>query len=202
MVAIDSEPVFKTVLGSDWEKLGNVVQKHYFLRPFSDDYICVNGVMSEVNHSLLAKLLLPLGLLFGAIVPYRATNVPIEVHYNACKDNSNIYWDRVFKFSDSRHFHFKSHMVQVKDNEVIEFVRFGVGLRLRVTAEDGAMVFRDTGYLWRLFGLNIPFPGSWLLGHAYVEERPIDDEHFSMKMEITHPWFGTLFVYRGRFTLT
>jgi len=196
-----SEPVFKTILGKSWDNLGEVVQRHYFLRPYSSDYICVKGTMSEVRHSLIATLFIPVGWLFGAIVPFQGKNVPIDVHYNSSKDNSNIYWDRVFKFSKKRHFHFKSHMVHYKENEVIEFVRYGVGLKLKVTAEDGALVFRDTGYIWRIFGVNIPIPGRILMGRAYVEERPIDDSQFSMKMQVAHPIMGVLFVYEGQFSI-
>lgn len=193
--------VFQTVLGNDWEKLGDIIRRHYFLTPQSDDYICVSGEMSEIHHSTIAKLLIPFGLLFGAVVPYRANNVPVDVHYSAHSTNSNIYWDRVFKF-ERGDFHFKSHMEPVAANEVIEFVRFGIGIRLRVTAEDNALVFRDMAYLWRLFGYDLPIPGKWLMGHVYVEERPLDDRYFAMKMTLTHPWFGTLFRYCGKFELT
>ncbi len=182
----------------DWDALGSVIQEHYFLRENSNDYICVSGVMVEINHSAYAKLLIPFGLLFGAIVPFKGTNVPVDVHYSAKPGTSNIYWDRVFKFP-SFNFHFKSYMLPVRDNEVIEFVRFGVGIRLAVSAEDSALVFRDIGYIWRLFGFNFPLPGKWLMGNIYVEERPIDDNSFSMKMVLNHPWFGELFKYTGKF---
>lgn len=196
-----SESIFQKVLAENWQNLGSIIQQHYFLRPYSEDYICVSGEMSEVYHSTIAKLFIPFGLLFGSVVPYRANNVPIDVHYNSSKDNANLYWDRLFKFSDRKHFHFKSHMEHVQGNEVIEFVRFGVGIRLAVTVEDGAMIFRDKGYVWRIFGKCIPIPISLFLGNAYVEERPIDQHSFSMKMTLKHPLFGIMFRYRGTFRL-
>lgn len=197
---MDKKPLFQKILGSDWERLGSVVREHYFLRERSDDAICVSGVMDEIHHSIYAKLLIPFGLLFGAIVPFKGVNIPIDVHYSSKPENSNIYWDRVFKFP-SFNYHFKSYMFPVKDNEVIEFVRFGVGIRLLVSAEGSALVFRDTGYVWRIFGFNLPLPGRWLMGSVYVEERPIDDKSFTMKMVLRHPWFGELFKYTGRFEL-
>ncbi len=75
-----TDSIFQTVLGESWEELGDVIQRHYFLRPYSDDYICVSGVMSEVYHSMIAKLFPPFGMLFGAVVPYRGKDVPIDVH--------------------------------------------------------------------------------------------------------------------------
>ena len=196
-----TESVFEKILGDSWDDLGGVIKQHYFLRPYSDDYICVSGVMSEVYHSTIAKFFLPFGMLFGAVVPYRGRNVPIDVHYSCSKGDANIYWDRVFKFSEENHYHFKSHMEHTKDNEVIEFVRFGVGMRLRVTAENGAIVFRDSGYIWRLFGRDLPIPVGLLFGKAYVEERPVDENNFEMKMTLEHPLFGVMFRYAGAFSL-
>jgi len=194
-------PVFQQVLGADWERLGAVIRRHYFLRPYSDDRITVRGVMHQIHHSGVAKLLIPFGLLFGAIVPYRRKNVPIDVHYNCRRDDACIYWDRVFHLASHRDFHFRSHMARTQANEVIEFVRFGVGMRLVVSAEDGALVFRSAGYVWRLFGRYLPIPLGLLFGAAYVEERPIDDARFSMCMVIRHPLAGVLFRYDATFAL-
>lgn len=195
------EPIFKTVLGSEWTKLGNVVRRHYSLTPYSEDYVRVDGVMEEIHHSLFAKTLIPFGLLFGAIVPYRAKNVPISVHYTSRSNDANLYWDRVFQLRPNKDFHFRSYMQHTSENEVIEYVRFGVGMRLLVTVEDGALVFRDMGYIWKILGFNIPVPAGLLFGKAYVEERPIDENTFSMRLELKHPMFGVLFHYKGQFSI-
>ncbi|NGN45303.1 DUF4166 domain-containing protein [Mesorhizobium sp. CGMCC 1.15528] len=195
------KPVFQEVLGKDWHRLGEVVRRHYFLRAFSDDYICVKGTMHEVRHNAVASFLIPLARIFGALVPYRGTDVPIEVHYNAQPKDGTIHWDRVFHFAGRPPFHFRSYMERASGSGVIEFVRFGVGMRLKVTAEDGALVFRGEGYIWRLFGVDVPLPMGLVLGRAYIEERPVDAERFSMRMTLTHPLFGELFRYSGSFTL-
>ena len=197
---MSEKPVFHLVLGDDWDDLGSVIRDHYFLKPKSKNYICVSGEMSEIQHSWAAKLLIPVGLLFGAIVPYKGKCIPVDVHYNSNPNNSNIYWDRIFKFKRGN-FHFKSHMELVKKNEVIEFVRFGMGIRLNVTVEKGALIFRSIGYIWRFLGFDIPIPGKWLMGKVYVEERPINDTNFSMKMTLQHPFLGELFTYKGQFKL-
>lgn len=197
----NDQPVFKHILGNQWDELGEVIQKHYFLRPFSNDHICVTGLMGEINHSFLAKLLIPFGRLFGALVPYKGRKIPIEVYYHTKNENGNIYWDRVFMFPGKRPYHFRSFMQHAKNNEVVEYVRFGVGMRLKVTAEQGALVFRNAGYIWRVANISIPIPLHIILGTAYVEERPIDSTKFSMKMELEHPLFGMLFQYRGEFSL-
>ena len=196
-----NKTIFQSALGNEWTQLGDIIQRHYFLKPFSDDSICVRGTMDEIHHSNIAKILIPGGLLFGAIVPYRRQHVPVDVHYQAHTSNANLYWDRVFAISPSKNFHFKSYMEVISDKEVIEFVRFGVGIKLTISAEDKALIFRGNGYIWRIARIDIPIPLGFLLGDAYVEERPIDDHSFSMKLRLTHPWFGTLFRYSGTFRL-
>ena len=55
--------------------------------------------MHEVWHGAAAKLLILFARIFGALVPYRGTDVPIEVNYRACPGDSTIHWDRVFHFA-------------------------------------------------------------------------------------------------------
>jgi hypothetical protein len=194
-------PIFQSVLGPDWPTLGTIVRRHYTLRPFSRDRATVRGEMDEVWHSGPATLLLPLARIAGALVPYRGRRVPIEVHYAARETDGTLHWDRVFHFAGRRPYHFRSHMERVEDNEVIEYVRLGIGMRLGVTAEDGALVFRGRGYVWRLFGRRWPLPLGLVLGQAYVEERPDGPDRFTMRMTLRHPLLGELFRYSGRFTL-
>ena len=194
-------PVFQMLLGADWRELGEIIRRHYFLRTYSDDQISVVGIMDEVHSSRIARLVIPLTRLFGSLVPYQGTDVPIVVHYSARPDADTIHWDRVFDFPGRKPFHFRSYMEPCGDHQVIEFVRFGVGMKLRVTAEGGALVFRDVGYVWRLFGVDVPLPVGLLLGKAYVEERPLDGERFTMKMSLRHPLFGELFRYSGTFSI-
>lgn len=201
----DTRPVFQQVLGPGWDQLGDAIRRHYAMAPFSNAHVCVRGTMDEVHHAPWARLLMPLGRLFGALVPYTGTGVPIEVHYRCRPGNALLYWDRIFSFEGRAPFHFRSHMAHAATGggEVTEYVRFGIGMRLAVSAEEGALVFRDLGYIWRLGKLRLPLPLGLLLGTAYVEERPDphDADRFTMKMVLHHRWFGDVFRYSGRFRL-
>ena len=201
----DVRPVFQQALGQGWHQLGDVIRRHYTMAPFSNAHVCVRGTMDEVHHARWARVLMPFGRLFGALVPYTGTRVPIEVHYRCRPGDALLYWDRVFSFEGRAPFHFRSHMAHAPagGGEVIEYVRFGLGMRLAVSAEEGALVFRDLGYVWRLGRLHLPLPLGLLMGTAYVEERPDPDDanRFTMKMVLRHRWFGDVFRYSGRFRL-
>jgi len=196
-----NDPIIKQILGQQWDGLADIIKEHYALRPFSSDHIVVKGEMDEIYHSHFAKILIPFGWLLGAIVPFNRNNVPTEVHYNSRPENSNIYWHRMFQFKSRKVFHFKSHMEQQGPKQVIEFVRFGVGMKLAITVEEGNLIFRSIGFVWRVFGIKIPVPLKLLFGDAYIVERAIDAKTFAMKMCIKHRLFGELFRYSGQFRL-
>jgi hypothetical protein len=90
---------------------------------------------------------------------------------------------------------------KTNENEVIEFVRFGIGIKLKVTAKNGGIILEENGYVWKWGNLLIPLPVRFLLGKAYIEEMPLSNIEFCMKMEIRHPIFGTTFQYNGNFLI-
>jgi hypothetical protein len=56
-----------------------MIRRHYAMPPFSNAHVCVRDTMDEVHHAPWARLLMPFGRLFGALVPYTGSGVPIEV---------------------------------------------------------------------------------------------------------------------------
>ena len=54
-----TQPVFQQALGPGWERLGDVIRRHYTMAPFSDDRVCVRGTMNEVHPVSYTHLTLP-----------------------------------------------------------------------------------------------------------------------------------------------
>jgi len=40
-----------------------------------------------------------------------------------------------------------------------------------------------------------------LIGEGNALEKPVDDDTFDMQVDITHPWWGKVYEYKGRFHL-
>jgi hypothetical protein len=116
-------------------------------------------------------------------------------------DRPEYFWVRTFVFPGRKPFEFVSSMMCTGETEITEFVRFGFGLRLRVSAQDGGLIEEDLGYTWRVGQWRIPVPINMLMGRARIEEMPISDSEFEMRMALSHPLFGVLFAYDGRFAL-
>lgn len=74
-----NEPVLKRALGSVWDQLHPLVRRHYDVNPGTEQRVTLRGIMDEVHHSTAAKAFLLCERMFGALVPYRGRNVPVEV---------------------------------------------------------------------------------------------------------------------------
>lgn len=199
-LGLKNEPIFKRVFQPSWDELPSVMQKHYACRPYSDDEVIVDGIL-DVSCSGPIKIFAPILGLLGNIPPYSENNVPVTVSFNAEKDSKAFGFRREFHFSERRAHVFHSRMFPQQDGEVIELMRFGLGWRARVFWDDGRVKLRHKGYVFRLFGHFFPLPITVLLGEGNAEEWPLDDNRFSMFVDIRHPWWGKIYEYRGQFTI-
>ena len=194
------EPIFKSIFGDTWDALPPALQKHYANRPYCEDVTVAAGkldVMSKQPFSLLAPLL----KILGQIPARNETNVPVTVQFKSDLETKSFWFVRRFHFKDERPYIFHSRMLQIKDNEVIEVMRFGFSWKLSYSWDGEKVLLQHRGYALNLFGHFIPIPLTMIMGEGYAEEIAIDDDTFEMVTHITHPWFGKIYQYKGRFKI-
>jgi predicted DCC family thiol-disulfide oxidoreductase YuxK len=196
-----SRPIFMDVFGADWDSLPVIFHKHYANRPYGDDIVTVEGVL-EVHCAGPIRLLSPLLALTGGIPPFTARGVPATVRFKSDHESSAFHFNRLFRFPGRKPYVFHSRLIPCGGNEMIEVMPFGLGWRASYAWENGKVVLRHRGYVLHLLGHDIPLPLTPILGRGHAEETAIDDETFDMHMEIIHPWWGSIYGYRGRFTVT
>lgn len=193
-----NEPIFKSVFGADWDALPPVMKKHYANRRYCDDRAAVRGVM-RVESSWLGRALAPFFRLAGTLVPYEGDNIPATVLFISTADSDVFQFDRTFFFPGRAPYRFHSRMKPVGGNELVEFMRFGIGWRMAFSWTGEKVVLAHRGYVLKLFGVLVPLPVEWIMGRGYAEETPVDDDSFSMMMEIRHPLWGRVYGYSGLF---
>ncbi len=193
-----NDPIFKSVFGKSWESLPSLMQKRYAISPFSDEKIVMNGKM-DIVFGWFITLLCPILKLTGALVPYQGKDIPTTVHFLSNPENDDFILQREFHLANRAPFIFRSKMLAAGGNEVIEFMRFGVGWRCAFSYDGELITLKHRGYVWRVAGMNIPIPLALFLGRGYAEEQILSDNSFRMKMTITHPLFGKIYEYRGTF---
>lgn len=196
-----TEPVFKQALQTQWDALASIIQAHYDLSPFSDQSLQLKGSMESFSHSMLANFLIPFTTLVGALVPYRGKKVPVEVVNQTHRGKAGFYWQRTFFTENRKPFTFHSVMYCTGPQEITEYVQFGFGIRFKLREKNGGLVYHHNGYVWKGGQHSFPEPINCLIGKAYIEEMPISNTEFSMKLELTHPVFGQTFQYNGKFSI-
>lgn len=196
-----SQALFRQVLGeAAWNRLAPVVRSHYEMTETSAETKTLRGVMEDIHHSPVIKPLLLLARRFEALVPYRGRDVPVVV----CNRTDPAYprvlfWHRTFRFPDGRSSIFQSRMEPGRPGEVIEFLRFGIGIRMRVEERGGALVYTALEHCWKI-GPWLPRIPNWaLLGTAIIVERAISEREVRLDFSIKHPLLGKTFGYCGRF---
>ncbi len=193
--------VMQQALGDDWDRLDESVKRHYAMVPGREERMTLQGRL-EVFHSRIAELFLLPGRLFGALIPYQGKEVPTEVkNWTQTNNQQAMFWHRQLQFPGKPLAVFKSRMEYLQDDEIIEYVRFNLGIRMRLSVEDGALVFTSTRYLWQLGFLRLSLPTWLILGHARILERGLSENRIAMEFEMVHPWFGKTFGYAGDFVI-
>ena len=197
---LQSEPIFKSVFGDDWDKLPTVMHKHYANRPYTSDSYSTVGKLNVMCAGPI-KVFAPIFWLLGGIPPHNENNVPITVNFKSDKNTKAMHFDRVFRFNSRKHYRFHSRMVPVKGNEMIEVMKFGIGWKMQIIWQDQKVKLIHKGYVFNLFGHFIPLPLNAILGSGYAEETAVDENTFDMFVKITHPLWGKIYQYDGRFTM-
>lgn len=198
---LKSEPIFKSIFGASWDDLPPVIKKHYANRPYTSDRVTVEGTLNTFCAGPV-KWFAPLFWLMRGIPPHTENAVPVTVHFDSDPETKAFHFNRVFHFKTVKPYSFKSRMAQIKGSEVIELMRFGVGWRMDYVWEDGRVKLKHKGYALSAFGHLIPLPLTMLMGKGYAEEIPVDDDTFDMFVHITHPLWGKVYEYKGRFAVS
>ncbi len=196
-----SRPTFAAIFGAEWENLPPVFHKHYANRPYGNDAVTVEGIL-DVHAAGPIRLLRPILAPMGGIPPFTASGVPATVCFESEPDTPAFHFNRVFRFPDRPPYRFHSRLLPRGGNEMIEIMPFGLGWRAAYRWADNTVQLSHRGYILRLFGHDIPLPLEPLFGRGYAEETAVDDDTFDMHMEISHPRWGRIYGYAGRFTVT
>lgn len=186
--------MFKTILLNQWNTLSPVLQEHYGL--INNESIVLQGKLS-VKHGRFISFLMPLIRLTGALVPVQGDDFIVTVE-NKRIDNT-FYWHRKFQ-KEGKTYEFNSKM-QKFDNDIVEFVGFGIGIRMGLIVKEGGLVYKDKGYVIKLGKKLFSIPLHWLIGQSDIVEFVDKDSSndIEMKFVVKHPLLGFAFSYEGYF---
>jgi len=198
MGLIMNTSLMQRVLGDDWAALPPVIQRHYEIT-LPQQAITVTGNMN-IDYPYWLTPVIKLLRLFGALVDLKGEGLSVQVKKWRQTNPSVLYWQRHIQAADSnKQCVFASRMAWQQDHELIEMVGMGFGIRLRLSVEQGKLVYQSRGHLLQLGPLTLPIPDSLLLGHALITEQALTEDTFQLDFRIVHPLWGKTYYYGGIF---
>jgi hypothetical protein len=177
----------------DWTSLPLPVRRRFSKRLAGGRTIVYAGEVLETRMSGAGWCLAQLARLIGAPLPTsRETKVPAVVIVTEDMATGGQIWTRLY----ARHKGFPQIIHSSKrfagSTGIEEHLGHGFGMALRVSARDGALVFRSDSYFLKAFGRRIHLP-AWLSpGVMTVTHTEQGDSRFEFALEVNHPRFGLL----------
>ena len=183
--------LMQIALGDDWNKLPAALQAHYQFGTTTD-----TGYM-DIEYPRFMQPLLNVLRLVGALVNRGGKQVSTVVEKSVAGERQ--YWRRTIQYADGKVVYFNSFWVSAGSNQVIEFVNPILGLQMSVRVVDGRLEYCGERFVVKLGAVLLPIPEWLALGHTRIVEEAVDENNFAMDFHITHPWFGQVFRYSGKF---
>jgi hypothetical protein len=130
--------------------------------------------------------------------PWSGAAVPVTVTVRLLPGGA-VLWGRTYAYPGRRALTIASRKEVGPGGALLEITRGGLGMRLALTVEDRALVFRSTRYFLRLGVLSLPIPLSLTPGRACVVHRDLGGGRFHFGLSFVHPLAGETFSNAGDF---
>ncbi|MCP3669180.1 MAG: DUF4166 domain-containing protein [Gammaproteobacteria bacterium] len=153
----------------------------------------------KVEASMVGKIFITSCRLFEALVPFTGHDIPVTVRNWSRADSAAMFWHRTFCYPGKQPVIFRSRMEYAGNNEIVEYVKYGLGIRMKLSTEGETLRYDSLGYQWDLGPFTLRIPDWLLLGKAVIRETPISEQTFQVAFDINHPLWGHTFGYSGQF---
>lgn len=178
-------------LGEAWNSLPKALQTHYSAQA------CMDQGQMDIEFPVWMKPILIVGRCLGALVHRRGHRVATLV--NKHLEGTAQLWRRYLTYDDGQVIEFHSRCCCPSANTIVEWVNPWLGLQTSVHVENGQLHYHGECLQLKLGGWLLRVPENWLLGHTRIEEWACSDSQFEMDFRLTHPWWGQVYRYSGRF---
>ncbi len=188
---------FQRLLGdANWAKLPATIQARFSRKARAGCTVSYNGQIAECHMSALGKAFAFAAKLIGGPLPLSTdNNVAAAVNVTEDEAGDGQFWTRQY----CHHKGFPQTINSVKRfsgptgiEEHLGLGLLGVGIALKLRAENNALYFENDHYFVNCFGLRMKLP-AWLSpGQLVIGHVDGPDGWFAFTLDLKHPIFGTL----------
>lgn len=191
-------PMLQKILPDSWGSLPSVFRAHYDVIPYCHDSVTFKG-SCDYYASRWMRCLLPLFKLAPLFMPREGTQISTTVRIRTQPHSSALYFDRTHVYPSGGVYRSYTHMVTCGDREVIEYIGYGLGVRLQYDYADQTIRLHHKGYDFNSGQSHFSLPLTWLFGKMAFEKTALSENRFSFILTIRHRLFGLLFECKGIF---
>ncbi len=185
---------FRTLVGeAAWAQLPDAVRCRFSRHLAPNETIIYRGEVLRTRLSRAGRVLAFLARAIGAPLPLSdGATGPALVVVTEDERLGGQCWLRIY----SRPGRFPQAIHSAKrfrgPTGLEEYVGRGIGMALRVTVEDGALIFRSAGYFLALGAWRLPIPRLLHPGGMTIAHRDLGDGAFAFTLEVKHRLAGQL----------
>lgn len=178
-----------------WNKLHSAIRVRFMPSLTASKSLLFKGNMQWVYCSpigaLIARLLQRFSILPGVC------EQGLDFDFRIFLENGGIKKERRYYLSPTETFIFTSRFSE--HPKLHEEFAGGFGMFLKLSEENGELIFRDDGYFFKLGKWRLSLPRWLSVGSFELLHRNIDQHRFQVIIRVAHPILGTLFYQRGEF---
>lgn len=184
---------FRALLpAADWAGLPPAVRRRFSKRMSPGATVVYRGEVETVQANLMGRLLAQACRLIGAPLPLVFNPGVSVVTVTEDAVGQGQVWSRMYVRADGFPQVIHSAKRFAGPTGLEEHVGGGVGMALKVTAGEGALVFRSVFYFATLLGLRVRFPRWAEPGALTITHRDLGQGRFAFTLALDHPWLGRL----------
>lgn len=188
----ETHQAFRSLVGDDdWRRLPPAVQARFERALAPGESATFVGEVASTRMTLVGRCWAQLARVIGAPLPLRVLShaAAVVVVTEDANDQTQM-WTRLYHETGLLPQVVRSMKRFAGPTGLEECVGGGIGMALAVSVEHRALVFRSTGYFWRVGRIRLAIP-DWLTpGRIEVSHREERAGRFSFTLAVTHPWFG------------
>lgn len=192
---------YRSILGEQaWRRLAPEIRARFSAKPRHGKSIRYEGSMHTVELSWMGWLFAQACRLIGTpLALHRGRNVPMMIDLVRDDRLKGVAWHRTYKFPGRTVFTVRSTKCQGSNGEFIEHIGCGFLMRLKLTEENGGLVFRSVSYEIDIRGRHLRIPALLTPGVTTVTHEQLAGERFRFSLSVEHPLLGRTIYQEGEF---
>ncbi|SEW46047.1 protein of unknown function [Cognatiyoonia koreensis] len=186
---------FRKLLGeAGWHRLPAAVRRRFGKRLKGGVSVAYQGKVVAMQMNLAGRLLAQAARLIGAPLPYDLSSKgqPAVVIVTEDIASDGQFWVR--QYGRAKGFPQVVHSSKrfAGPSGLEEYIGYGIGMALKIVAEDDALLFKSDHYFVQVFGRKFRLPRFLSPGALVIGHHDLGEHNFMFSLRLHNRLFGEL----------